>query len=321
MNFTRSKSQGKINLLIISGMAVITLAGAYFYLDYQADSLANESMISLVTEAESQGLVLRYSSVDASPLYQTIEVTDFAIIGNDQEPDIKLGNVVVKGFSWQDLNDNQNKLPLKMSINVENGELYLKNSMVESNAELQSLVRIFGNTIPFTAEAAYKRDPAKNLLELSFSQAVKDNFFSEGEMELGNIEWLTNLEQQQPTEMYSQLMSSTLNNFSLTYKNTGLVEKIRKEVSDQTGQTNEQLLEESLAQMKQLQMTLAEQWGPIFTPFIDQMIKFTGDPKQLQLDIHPKQPLSGQNILMAFLGGEMGFIKLIEEAQIKLKAN
>lgn len=315
----KAKSKGKRNLFVITGIAIIAIASAYFYLDYQADSLANENMGSLVDEAQSQGLTLRYSSVDASPLTQSIEITDFAVIGNEQEPDIRFGNVVVKGISWQDLNNNQNKFPLAMTVNVNNGELYLKSSMVESNAELQSMVRIFGNTIPFSAKAAYEFDSTLNLLQLSLSQTVEENFIFNGKILLGNTAWLTELEQQS-TQMYADIMDSTLNSLSLTYQNTGLVEKIRAEMSKQTGRTDQQLMEESVAEMQQLQIMLAEQ-ASILSPLIDEVIKFIRDPEQIQLNIDPIQPLSGQTILMAFLSGEVGFTKLIEDAQIKLKAN
>ncbi len=324
MNKNKSKMKGSISLLVIAGIVTTALVGSYFYLDRQADSRATATMISLVDEAQSQGLVLSYSSVDASPLTQTVEIIDFSIIGDEQEADIHLGNVVMKGFSWQDLNDNQDKLPQEMSINVKHGELHLKKSMVETNTNLQSLVRIFGDTIPFSTKVTYKLDPTQKLLKLSLSQTVEDNFFFNSEATLGNMDWLSSIDSQQtqmPAPAMSGAMNTTLNSLSITYKNTGLIEKIRADISTQTGKSTEQLTQESVAQLKQLQMTSAQHWGPVFTPFIDEIIKFSSDPKQLKLAIAPVQPLTGQDFMMAFMGGEASLIKLIEDAQIRLKAN
>jgi hypothetical protein len=316
--------KGSISLLVIAGIVTTALAGSYFYLDREADFRATTTMISLVDEAQSQGVKLSYSSVDAAPLTQTVEITDFSIIGNEQEADIHLGNVVMKGFSWQDLNDNQNKLPQEMSINIKHAELHLKRNMVETNSNLQSLVRIFGDTIPFSTKVTYKLDPTHKLLKLSLTQTVEENFFFDSEATLGHMTWLTTVNKQQtqiPAQAMSEAMNSTLNSLSITYKNTGLIEKIRADISTQTGKTNEQLTQESIAQLQQLQMTAAQHWGSIFTPLIDEMIKFSSDPKQLKLDVAPVQPLTGQDFMIAFMGGEANLIKLIEDAQIRLKAN
>jgi len=324
LNNNRAKLKGSISLVVIAGIVTTALAGSYFYLDHQADSRATETMTSLVTEAESQGVAISYSAVDASPLTQTVEISDFTIIGTDQEPDIRLGKVEMKGFSWQDLNNNKNKLPAEMSIDVKKGQLHIKKSMAETSTELQALVRIFGDTIPFSSKLSYKIDPSQNILQLSLTQAVKENFFFDGEITLGNMAWLTAVDRQQaqmPAQAMSEAMNSTLNTLSLTYKNTGLIEKIRADISSQTGQTIEQLTEQSIAQLKQLQMTSAQQWGPVFSPFIDEMIKFSSEPKQLKLDINPVQPLTGQDFMMAFMGGEASLIKLIEDAKMSLKAN
>ncbi|MFT7414458.1 MAG: hypothetical protein ACI9FO_001117 [Methylophagaceae bacterium] len=316
----RSKLKGSISLVVIVGLVTAALAGSYFYLDHQADSRTTETMTSLVAQAESQGVALSYASVDASPLNQTVKITDFAIIGNQQEPDIRLGNVVMKGFSWQDLNNNQNSLPAEMSIDIKGGELHIKKSLSETSTDLQTLVRIFGDTIPFSTKVTYNLDPTEKLLKLSLTQTVEENFFFDGNVTLGNMVWLTVMDRQQ-TQMPAEAMESTLNTLSLSYKNTGLIEKIRADISRQSGQTNEQLIEQSIAQLKQLQMTAAQQWGPIFTPFIDEMIKFSREPKQLKLSIDPLQPLTGNDFMMTFMGGESNLIKLIANARIQLKAN
>lgn len=316
--------KGSMSLLAISVIVTSALAGSYLYLDHQADSRATETMISLVDEAKTQGVALSYSAVDASPITQTVEISNFTITGNDQEADIHLGNIIIKGFSWQDLNNNQHELPTEMSIDIQNGELHLKQSMFGPSPDLQSPIRIFGDIIPFSTNITYKFDPTQKQLKLSLTQTVEDNFIFDSVMILGNMAWLSSIDTQQtqmPVQVMSEAMKATLNRLSITYENRGLIEKIRADLSQQTGKTNEQLTAESIAQMKQLQITSAQHWGPVFTPLIDEMIKFSSEPKQLKLDIAPVQPLTGQDFMMAFMGGEASLIKLIDDAQIKLKAN
>lgn len=324
MNHNRSKSKGNISLLVIAGLVTSTIAGAYFYLDRQADAHVNASMASLVDEAQSQGLTLSYSAADASPLSQVVEITDFIITGHEQEPDIQLGNVVIKGFSWQDLNNNQNQLPLEMSVDITKGQLHLKQSMIETNTDIQTLVRILGDTIPFSTQISYQIQPIQKQLHLSLTQELEDHLIFDGKVTLGNMNWLMEMDSQQthmPAQAMAEAMNSTLKGLSINYTNMGLIEKIRADISLQTGKTTEQLTEESIAQMKQLQATSAQHWGPIFTPLIDEMIKFSAAPKQLTLNITPVQPLTGQDFMMAFIGGEAGLIKLLEDAQIRLTAN
>jgi len=324
LNNNQFKSKGNTGLLFLAGIVTIVLAGSYFYLDYQVDSRANESMLSLVDEAHAQGVLLSYSSIEASPLNQTVEIVDLTVIGNELEPDVQLGKVVMKGFRWQDLTNEQNKFPLAMSIDIYNGELHLKKSMIDTNPNLQALARILGDTIPFTTNIMYKFNPELNLLNVSLKQAVEDNFSFDGKVLLGNMAWLTTLDQQQaqiPAKTMSAAMNSTLNKFSMTYQNKGIIEKIRADISSQTGQSTEQLTQNSIAQLEQLQLSSAQHWGPVFTPFIDEMIKFSNDPEQLKLDISPLKPLTSQDLLLGFLGGEANLIKLIEDAHLALEAN
>jgi len=316
--------KGNISLQVIAGIVTIALAGFYFYIDHQADVHASETMTSFVEEARSQGVVLSYSAVDASPIKQSVEITNFAITGSEQEPDIQLGHVVMTGFSWQDLNKQHNKLPAEMNIAITKGELRLKSTMLETSPDLQTVVRILGKTIPFSTQIAYKLNPEQKQLNLSMTQAVAENFSFNSQVQLGEMGWLTAIDSEQtqlPAQAMSEAMNSTLNALSITYKNTGLIEKIRADLSAQTGKTTEQLTDVSIAQMKQLQTISTEHWGPLFTPLIDEMIKFTSDPKQLTLDINPLQPLSSQDIILAFLGGESTLISLIKDANILLTAN
>lgn len=324
MNLNRQKMKGSINLLAVTGILVAAVGGPYLYIDHQADLRANETMISLVDEAKSQGATLSYASVDASPITQSIKITDFVITGNEQEPDIRLGTVVLKGFSWQDLNNESNDLPTKMSINIKQGELAITKSMLTANPDLQSLVSIFGDTLSFSSHVSYKFDLDNNTLKIALDQSLEQNFSFKSDLTLGNIAWLRDIQAQQtkaPNDLMNKAMQSTLNNLSLSYENKGFIEKIRTVASDKTGQTKEQLVEQSITQLQQLQEISASQWGAVFSPLIDEMIKFTRKPEQLKLTIDPKQAITGQDFMMAFMGGESGLIHLLENAQINLKAN
>lgn len=324
MNRNRTKIKGSTSLFAITAILATVLGCAYLYLDYKADSRASETMIALVDDAKSQGAELSYSSVDASPIRQSVEINDFVILGHDQEPDIRLGNIIIKGFSWQDLDNNNKALPRAISVDIKQGEIDFKQSITNKSAELGALVGVFGQTISFTTLFAYEIDQNKNQLSVSFLQSVEDNFVFDGELTLGNIAWLKGIKTEQtqlPNTLLNEATKSTLNKLSLIYKNDGIIEKIRALVSEKTGKTNEQLVEESITQLQQLKTLSVSNWGPLFTPLIDEMIKFSQRPKKLKLEIAPKQPLTGQDFMMAFMGGETNLVQLLENAQINLKAN
>ena len=324
MNRNRTKIKGSTSLFAITAILATVLGCAYLYLDYKADSRASETMIALVDDAKSQGAELSYSSVDASPIRQSVEINDFVILGHDQEPDIRLGNIIIKGFSWQDLDNNNNALPRAISVDIKQGEIDFKQSITNKSAELDALVGVFGQTISFTTLFAYEIDQNKNQLSVSFLQSVEDNFVFDGELTLGNVAWLKDIKTEQtqlPNTLLNEATKSTLNKLSLIYKNDGIIEKIRALVSEKTGKTNEQLVEESITQLQQLKTLSVSNWGPLFTPLIDEMIKFSQRPKKLKLEIAPKQPLTGQDFMMAFMGGETNLVQLLENAQINLKAN
>lgn len=324
MNRNRTKIKGSTSLFAITAILATVLGCAYLYLDYKADSRASETMIALVDDAKSQGAELSYSSVDASPIRQSVEINDFVILGHDQEPDIRLGNIIIKGFSWQDLDNNNKALPRAISVDIKQGEIDFKQSITNKSAELDALVGVFGQTISFTTLFAYEIDQNKNQLSVSFLQSVEDNFVFDGELTLGNVAWLKDIKTEQtqlPNTLLNEATKSTLNKLSLIYKNDGIIEKIRALVSEKTGKTNEQLVEESITQLQQLKTLSVSNWGPLFTPLIDEMIKFSQRPKKLKLEIAPKQPLTGQDFMMAFMGGETNLVQLLENAQINLKAN
>lgn len=324
MSHNRIKMKGSISLAAMSALITFVIAGSYFYIDYQADSKASQAMVSIVDNARTQGVALSYRTVDASPITQSVEIIDLAITGHEQEPDIHLGSVVLKGLSWQDLNNQTNDLPTEMSIDIKQGEFIIKKSIINDDSDLQSLVDIFGDTLSFSSYVAYKFDFKNSLLHVTLNQSVDDSFVFDAKITLGDIAWLSDLktdQTQQANDLMYKAIESTLNNLSLSYKNLGFIEKVRAVAIKKTGKTNEQLAEQSITQLEQLKVISANNWGPLFTPLIDEMIKFTREPRTLKLDINPQRPLTGQDFMMAFMGGESGLIQLLENAQINLKAN
>lgn len=324
MSHNRTKMKGSISLTAITGLLAIAFGGSYFYLDHQADLKASETMTSLVDDARSQGVALSYQTVDASPITQSVEITDLAITGHEQEPDIHLGTVVLKGLTWQDLNNKTNDLPTEMSINIKQGEFIIKKSIINDDSDLQTLVDIFGDTLSFSSYVAYKFDFKNNILHITLNHSVDEGFVFDADITLGDIAWLSDLktdQTQQANDLMYKAMESTLNNLSLSYKNLGFIEKVRAVAIEKTGKTNEQLAEQSITQLEQLKVISSNNWGPLFTPLIDEMIKFTREPKQLKLDINPQTPLTGDGFMMAFMGGESGLIQLLKNVQISLKAN
>lgn len=319
-----TKMKGSISSSLLVGILATALGGSYFYIDQKADAKASQTMISLVDNAKSQGVELSYGSIDASPITQSVEITDLIITGQEVEPDIHLGNLVIKGFQWQDLNSNRDQLPKAMHIDINQGELLIKDSMLINDSDLQTLVSLFGDTISFNTNIAYELNTEQNLINLSLNQRVEENFVFGTDITLGNIGWITDIDAEQthvPSDVMYQAISSTLNSLSVSYTNLGLIEKIRTLVKKETGKTDEQLVQESIAQLRQLQVISANNWGSLFTPMIDEMITFTRDPNKLLLTINPKQPITGQDFMMAMMGGETALVSLVENARIQLKAD
>ncbi len=74
---------------------MIVLAGAYAYIDNQADLGAREAITSIIDDAKVQGVDISYDAIDASPIARSVTLQNFKIHGNEQEPDIILGNLVI----------------------------------------------------------------------------------------------------------------------------------------------------------------------------------------------------------------------------------
>lgn len=321
MNKFKAKLRGSISLLTIAAIIASSLAGTYYYIDNKADIRAEHTIAQLVDDAKSEGVELTYSSVDASPLLRNVSVSDFKIIGNSQEPDITLGNISITGFNWHNLNEESVKLPAALSINIENASLYLKPSMVENDADLQALVKTFGSQIDFSSHFSYSLNQDSGLLSISTTETVVDNFSFNSELSIGSAAWLADIDANSKDKPLSDMMSTTLNTLSMTVNNYGVVEKIRSVAAKKTGKSQEQLTQDSVNQIKQLQQVAQKNWGPLFVPMIDELIKFTINPQKLHITINPEKPLNGDDFMLAFIGGDAGLLTLIKQARIQLEAN
>jgi len=313
---------GSISLLAIVTLVTASLGGAYYLLDQKADKHAQESLSRLVDDAQSKGVELKYKTVDASPLTRSISITNFEIKGKEQEPDINLGNIKITGFNWQNLNNKQSQLPPKMTISINNGTLDIKPSMSANDANLEALVATFGEKLHFSTQLAYDFNQDKGVLNISTSEILNDNFHFNTKLSFGGTDWLAEINTTDTkNKPMSDMMKTTLNSLSITFKNDGIIEKIRSVATKRTGQTQEQLTKEAVANMQQLRIVAEKNWGPVFVPMIDELIKFAKKPEQLHLAINPAKPLDSNTFMLAMMGGDAALLDLIKKAQIKIVAN
>ena len=313
---------GSISLLAIVTLVTASLGGAYYLLDQKADKHAQESLSRLVDDAQSKGVELKYKTVDASPLTRSISITNFEIKGKEQEPDINLGNIKITGFNWQNLNNKQSQLPPKMTISINNGTLDIKPSMSANDANLEALVATFGEKLHFSTQLAYDFNQDKGVLNISTSEILNDNFHFNTKLSFGGTDWLAEINTTDTkNKPMSDMMKTTLNSLFITFKNDGIIEKIRSVATKRTGQTQEQLTQEAVANMQQLRIVAEKNWGPVFVPMIDELIKFAKKPEQLHLAINPDKPLDSNTFMLAMMGGDAALLDLIKKAQIKIVAN
>lgn len=321
MNKIKAKVRGSISILAITTVITASLAGGYYYVDHQADIQAQDTLSKLVDDAKAEGVNLSYSTVDASPLYRSVSISNFKIKGNEQEPDINLGNIEISGFNWQTLNQEKATLPPSMAIKIDNASLQLNPSMIQNDPDLQALVDTFGEKINFSTHFSYALDPETGLLSISSTDTMVDNFYFNTELSFGGADWLATFDVESAEKPLVGMMSTTLNTFSFTFKNQGIIEKIRAVAAKKTGRSQEQLTQESVNQIKQLQYVAEQNWGPLFVPMIDEVLKFTQQPQQLHVSINPEKALTSNDFMLAFMGGDAGLLALIKQAQIKVKAN
>ncbi|MFW5450089.1 MAG: hypothetical protein ACKE9I_00705, partial [Methylophagaceae bacterium] len=99
MNLNKHKMEGSLSITTILFILLIIIVGAYAYIDNQADSHAEEAIISIVEDAKLQGVDISYDTIDASPIARSITLQNFKISGAEQEPDVILGNIVISGLN------------------------------------------------------------------------------------------------------------------------------------------------------------------------------------------------------------------------------
>lgn len=324
MNTIKHKIQGGLSVITIIFIAVIVLAVAYAYIDNKADLYAEEAIIAIIDDAKTQGVEISYDGIDASPIARNITVQNFKIHGNEQEPDVTLGKAVISGLNWQIRDENnQDRIPLSISIDITDGKIYLSDAMVSGDADLQSFVEVMGNELSFSTHAHYKLDESTGLLSAAIFQSVNDNFSIQADLSLGNTGWLAFVDTNESLvsdTLTLDLLATTLNNLSITFKNDGVVEKVRAVSAKQTGLSSEQLTQQAVAQLRQMQSSLRD-YSPVYSLMLEELIKFTQQPDQLLISIDPKQPLVSDDFLKVFMGGRSAPFDLMKKAQLFIKAN
>jgi hypothetical protein len=294
------------------------------YTDRQADSQAEQSMLAMIEEAKTQGVDLSYDTIDTSPLTRSITLQNFKIKGNKQDPEIILGKLVISGLNWQQFyTKKQDQLPLSMSIDIDNGKLILDDDMVGDDPDLQSFVDVMGNELHFSTHAYYTMDEKTGMLTALIQQSVNDNFSIQANISLGNTGWLAYVKTNESLlsdELTLDLLATTLNSLSITFKNQGLIEKIRIVSSKHSGLNNQQQIQQAVTQLRQIQSALHD-YSPVYSLMVEELIKFTQQPNQLLISIDPEQPLTSDDFLKVFLGKESAPFDLMKKAQLFIRAN
>jgi hypothetical protein len=324
VNTNKFRTQGSLSIISIIVIGLIVLGGAYAYIDKQADLHAQEAITLMIDDAKLQGVDVSYDAIDASPIARNITLQNFTIHGNEQEPDIILGKLVISGLNWQALaNNNQNRLPLSMNLDITNGKIVIDETMVGDDPDLQAFVDVMGNELHFSTHANYKLDEATGLLSAAIIQSVNDNFSIKANLALGNTGWLAFVDANEPLisdTLTLDLLATTVNGLSITFKNDGLIEKIRAVTAKQTGLSSQQLTQQAVSQLRQMQSSLQD-YSPVYSLMLEELIKFTQQPNQLLISIDPEQPLVSDDFLKVFMGGQSAPFDLMKKAQLFIKAN
>ncbi len=318
------KIGGGVSLITIIVLIIMIVAGLYAYVDYQADLQANKSMMAMVDDAKMQGVVLSYDTVDSSPLTRSVTVSNFKIKSNEQEPDIILGKLVISGLDWQAFSTKKkDHLPLSMSIDITDGKIILDDNMIENDPNLQSFVDVMGKELHFSIHASYSLDEKTGVLTALIQQSVNDNFRIKADMALGNTGWLAYVKTDESVlsdDLTLDLLATTLNNFSITFNNTGLIEKLRAVASKQSGLSEKRLIQQAVTQLRQIQSEF-HNYSPVYSLMIEEIIKFTQRPNQLLISIDPEQPLTSDDFLKVFIGKQSNPFDLMKKAQLFIRAN
>lgn len=326
MEHTLNKNQtgqyGSISILTIAIMLIVILASGYYYIDHKADIRAQDTINNLVEQARSEGVELHYQDIDASPLFRRVSISGFELKGNQQEPDILLKSIHITGFDFNSLKNETSTIPLSMKVDIDHGSIYLKPTMVKADSDLQALVETFDQYIQFSTHFSYQLDTESGELTSTTTGTLVDSFYFSTELSFGSANWLAKLDAQS-TEQASEddMRSTTLNALAITFENYGIIDKLRSVAIKKTGQSKQQLIQDSINQLQQLKRIAEKNWGKLFTPMIDELIRFSEDPKRLELSIDPEKPLGTSVFLNAFLRGDAGLLELLKQARIKIKAN
>jgi hypothetical protein len=315
--------KGSLSITTILFILFLIIVGTYAYIDSQADSHAEEAIISIIEDAKIQGVDISYDAIDASPIARNITLHNFKISGAEQEPDVILGNIVISGLNWQSMTNTQDHLPLSMNIDITDGKIVLDEEMVGDDPDLQAFVEVMGNELGFTTHANYNVDKASGLLTASISQSVNDNFNIQINTSFGNTGWLAYVNPNEylvSDNLTLDLLATTLNGLSITFQNEGIIEKVRLVTAKKTGFSNSQLTEQSVNQLRQMQTSLQD-YSPVYSLMIEELIKFTQQPSQLLISIDPEQPLTSDDFIKVFMGGQSAPFDLMKKAQLFIKAN
>ncbi|PCJ32824.1 MAG: hypothetical protein COA90_01710 [Gammaproteobacteria bacterium] len=331
---THQKQHGGVSFLTLSTIAAIALGGGYYYVDTKADTRAQQAVEKFVAEATSKGANVSYGSVDASPLFRSLTISDFVIKGSDTEADINIGTIKVAGFSLSELNQDYEKVPTKLCLSIDNASVYLKPSMVENDRDMKPFVEILGEKIEFSSKFSYQLDEESGDLSISSTETVVNNFSLNTEITLGNMAWIAELETDGNNENAGKSLGDiTLNALSIQFNNTGVVDNVFAAAIKETGQTKAELTKQLLAELEstQGQVTSELEEGreeletkvltSIILPSIDELINFVNKPEKLQLTLSPTRPITGEDLMMVMFMGKSKAIELLDIATPVVKAN
>ena len=315
--------RGGLSLLSIFVLVIIAISATYYYIDMQADTKAEQALNTFIEQAKSRGVTIDYGSIDASPFSQSVNVHRLKITSLEQEPDISIENIVVTDLNWQDSQGKDTRFPLAINIKITGGKLLIGDAVIGDDQDIQTFVTIMGNEIGFSGSLAYTLNESTGELRLSLAQSINDNVASQSELSLGNMGWLAYIDATESLtsdNLSLDLLATTLNSLSVTIENEGLLEKIQAIAVKRSGKSKEQLVQQSITQMRQLQLSVQD-WGPSFIPMIEQLIVFMQQPTQLTININPAQPLVSNDFIKAFLGGQDSLLELIEKSALTIRAN
>ncbi len=299
---------------------LVLVLGGYAYLDWQADRQAKTLLATLAEKAKDNGQQIQYQSVDASPLFHTITISKLSMTGGGQEPDITLGHINMtmpdsSGLTAQPTTS----LPSNMHITIQDGEIYLKPTLITADRNIQALAEYLGNTLHFSLSLGYHLNDEGQLI-VTVSHTLDQQYQIQAQAVLGHAVWLRKLNQS-GVDLASEIIKTTLQRLDIYFHNHGIIEQLRTVAVKRTGMTQAQLMQDSVRTLKKLRIAAEKNWGPLFLPLIDEIIIFTQKPEQLRIHIQPNPPLDSDALMLALRGGNAGVLELIKKANFQVQAN